>query len=300
MAVDSSGWKRDLGRMMLYAAPKIPLCSDRYVPEIRRLANRKIPTGLGRDIDDEFFEVCDLCHSNDHVPEDCSYMEDIPSDIKDLNPKYDRVCRGCGTIGMECCHEGSYAVRKTCSFCNKCDHWFWEERCPEEYPSKLRYYRLWKCFKDGKPIQDRPLQIPSEKRKKDIGELLRLMRRQQTCSSPPVSKGCCTLCYDDGHPYYECPYVEFIPDKAVFGPNFDEVCAGCGRIGLRCCDFGAYPVQKWCKFCHSPGHWYWEDKHVYNDNTRDIHDRRLVDKFKKFAHKVQKKSLQKDMVKLTT
>ncbi|KAL5711056.1 hypothetical protein ACHQM5_021553 [Ranunculus cassubicifolius] len=171
--------------------PRIPPCSDDNVPEIKRLAKRKIPT-------------------------------DLPLDFKDLHPSYDRLCSGCGRIGMEteCCPRGSHAALKMCSFCLEYGHWYWKEMCPEDYPSKITCYRLWKCFKDGKPIQIRPLQIPNERRKKDLGELLRLMQRQQT---KPVEKGCCTLCYLQGHPYYECPYVESIPKDAVIGPNFDKV-----------------------------------------------------------------------------
>ncbi|KAL5726806.1 hypothetical protein ACHQM5_000062 [Ranunculus cassubicifolius] len=262
MADESSDSGEDLPanfkRPRLYDT--LPLQTPRFddfnKDEIKRLAAREIQPD--RDLDDD---ACHICYSKGYPVNECPCEEKIPSDVKLLTPGYDWACLGCGKLGMECCSEGSYAVRKTCSFCLERGHWYWEERCPEDYPWKIRLQQRWKCFKEGKSTKDPPLKIPNYRRRSDLTEVWRLAHRK---ISKPVAKGRCTLCYAPGHKYYECPYVESIPPGMVVGPDFDVACAGCGTIGERCCNVGAYPTNKWCTVCHCQGHWYWEGKHNPN------------------------------------
>ncbi|KAL5726804.1 hypothetical protein ACHQM5_000060 [Ranunculus cassubicifolius] len=256
-----------------------PHLNDRNRDEINRLAAREIPPA--RAVDDD---ACCICYSKDHPFFKCPCVKKIPSDIKVLSPEYDWACLGCGKLGKECCSAGSYAVRKMCYFCLKGGHWYWEERCPEDYPGKIRIQYRWKCFKEGKSTKDRPLQIPDFKFRIDVPEVWRLANRK---ISEPVDDECCTLCYDQGHKYYECPYVESIPPGMVVGPDFDVACAGCGKIGEGCCDVGAYPTNKWCPVCYCQGHWYWENKHnPHHDAGYGFRDSGFGEVFNNFIDKI--------------
>ncbi|KAL5702061.1 hypothetical protein ACHQM5_027327 [Ranunculus cassubicifolius] len=229
---------------------KIPsIYAEEDQEEIKRLMKRKIPPVQEGD------NLCKVCYSKDHDFKDCPCLNEIPEGVEELSPQYDKICNGCRRIGLACCSKGAFAHRKRCDFCRENGHWYWEELCTKEYRRNARKHNNWMRIKEGKPYLRRPLALPLYTQRYE-SEVLRLKERK---FSAPAGDGCCEICYDKDHPYYECEWLNSVPENVTIGPGFDEVCNGCGKIGLRCCGVGAYVTTKWCLKCYDDGHWFWEE-----------------------------------------
>ncbi|KAL5697939.1 hypothetical protein ACHQM5_029036 [Ranunculus cassubicifolius] len=254
--------------------PNLQLPDD--IPEIQRLMKREIkPVAKSDDY------VCLACYSQDHSRHSCPYLKEIkPEDV--LAPEFDRACLGCGTIGLSCCSMGSFAVLKRCLFCLRNGHWYWEERCPKDFRPNLELRAVWKSIKNGTSFEQRPFKIPDFNKKEDEEELRKLMERKIPLYAN--DKDCCDVCYSKDHPYYDCTFLDFIPDDKCVGPKFDEVCLGCGKIGERCCSMGAYAILKECSLCGDSGHWYWEGR-----CNKSPHSRTLAKCFESFKMSIKNK-----------